>query len=173
MNFIPLEHRHAAALADFLADFQQAGETRIPAFFCGFDWPIERTVAVMAGWSQGEGLSPGQVPSTTLFAEEGPRLVGVLNLRHGLTERSRLSGGHIGYSVRPADRRRGLATAMLAAALPRARALGLPHVLLTCAPDNVGSVQAIERNGGVLEAEELYPPENRVVRRYWIPGPPV
>ncbi|MFJ4905083.1 GNAT family N-acetyltransferase [Streptomyces sp. NPDC093249] len=61
------------------------------------------------------------------------------------------ASGHIGYSVRPSARRRGVATRALAALLPRARALGLDRTLLTCEEDNTGSARTIERNGGVLE----------------------
>ena len=163
-----LNESHAAALEDFLQDFQHHDEQRIPAWFLGFNRPIAEAVATLDAWSQGQQLNPGQVPGTTYFEEHNGALLGVLNLRHTLSARSRYFGGHIGYSVRPAARRQGLATRMLAEALPKARALGLDAVLLTCAPDNIGSVRAIERNGGVLEAEELFEPENRVVRRYWI-----
>ncbi|MEZ4475194.1 MAG: GNAT family N-acetyltransferase [bacterium] len=110
------------------------------------------------------------MPGSTLFWEEDGALLGVLGLRHRLNARLRFFGGHIGYAVLPSARRRGLATRMLAAGLIEARARGIAGVLLTCAPDNLGSIRAIERNGGVLEAEEYFAPEARLVRRYWI-GP--
>ena len=159
---------HGPALEDFLQDFLRHDEQRIPAWFLGFNRPIAEAVATLDAWSRGEQLNPGQVPGTTYFEVQDGALLGVLNLRHTLSERTRYFGGHIGYSVRPSARRQGLATRMLAEALPRARALGLDAVLLTCAPDNVASIRVIEQNGGVLEAEEFFAPENRVVRRYWI-----
>jgi len=58
------------------------------------------------------------------------------------------SGGHIGYDVRPSARRPGHATAMLAAALPVARSLGISEALLTCLDTNIGSRRVIEANGG-------------------------
>jgi predicted acetyltransferase len=51
----------------------------------------------------------------------------------------------------PSARLRGHATAMLAAALPVARSLGVTDVLITCDTDNVASRKVIEANGGVLE----------------------
>ncbi len=165
---IPLDETHAGALAAFLRDFRSAGEARIPAYFCDPAWPITQVVTALDGWARGEGLAEQQVPCTTRFWSEGDELVGVVNVRHRLNARLRFFGGHVGYSVRPSARRRGIATQMLASALPLARALGIGDVLLTCAPDNHGSIRAIEANGGQLEAEELYAPEGRMVRRYWI-----
>jgi predicted acetyltransferase len=72
-------------------------------------------------------------------------------------------GGHIGYDIRPSARRRGHATAMLAAALPVARSLGIGPALLTCDEDNTASRRVIEANGGVVE-------DKRGGKlRYWIP----
>jgi predicted acetyltransferase len=71
-------------------------------------------------------------------------------------------GGHIGYSVRPSARRRGHATEALRQAIPRARSLGLPRLLLTCLETNVASRKVIERNGGVYEDTR------NGTRRYWI-----
>jgi predicted acetyltransferase len=93
----------------------------------------------------------GYVPSTSLWWVEGEEYLGRIAIRHRLTERLLEVGGHIGYDVRPSARRRGHATAMLAAALPMARELGIESALLTCDVDNVGSRKVIEHNGGVLE----------------------
>ncbi|MBU2662912.1 GNAT family N-acetyltransferase [Actinoplanes bogorensis] len=106
---------------------------------------------------------PGFVPTTVLWWLDGPEYLGRLNIRHRLAPgQAGERNGHIGYDVRPLARRRGHATAMLAAARPLAAALGLPKVLVTCDWDNEASRRAIERNGGVRadrRDEKL---------RYWI-----
>src|SRR5699024_10869571 len=79
------------------------------------------------------------VPMTTLWWTDGDAYLGRISIRHHLNERLRQIGGHIGYDIRPSARRRGHATAMLAAALPRAAALGIERALITCDADNVGS----------------------------------
>jgi predicted acetyltransferase len=58
------------------------------------------------------------VPCTTLWWVDGPAHLGRIAIRHRLTPWLREVAGHIGYDVRPSARRRGHATAMLAAALP-------------------------------------------------------
>ncbi len=88
-----------------------------------------------------------------------PRLAGI---RHRLTPFLLEVAGHIGYSVRPSARRRGVATAALREALPLASALGIDPVLVTCDDDNLGSARVIEANGGVLEDVRGRK------RRYWV-----
>lgn len=97
---------------------------------------------------RGEGLPPGRVPMTFLYAEVGGRVVGRTSIRHRLTDALLAEGGHVGYAVLPGERRRGHATAILRASLDVARTLGIGPVLVTCAEDNVGSLAVITRCGG-------------------------
>jgi predicted acetyltransferase len=102
-------------------------------------------------------VPPGRVPCTYFWVVdptvEDPEhlVVGFLAVRHALNDRLREEGGHIGYSVRPAARRRGHASRALALGLRHAAGLGLDRVLLTCDEDNLGSRRTIEGAGGVLD----------------------
>ncbi|MFC4119287.1 GNAT family N-acetyltransferase [Nonomuraea zeae] len=115
-------------------------------------------------WSlpAGEGL----VHATHWWIVEGETYLGAIDLRHYLNGILLEGGGHIGYSIRPSARRRGLATWALGEVLREAPALGLDRVLLTCDDGNVGSARTIESNGGVLE--DVRSTEIGVKRRYWI-----
>jgi predicted acetyltransferase len=106
------------------------------------------------------------VPCTTGWWVDGGTYLGRIAVRHRLNDRLLEIGGHIGYDVRPSRRREGHATAMLAAALPHAHALGIDPALVTCDDDNVASVRTIEANGGQLEDVR------GVKRRYWVPTHP-
>jgi predicted acetyltransferase len=106
---------------------------------------------------------PGFVRSTTWWWVEGHEYIGRVAVRHGLTERLREVGGHIGYDVRRSRRREGQATAMLAAVLPEADALGIDPALITCDIDNLASRRVIEANGGELEDQR------GGKLRFWIP----
>jgi predicted acetyltransferase len=105
----------------------------------------------------------GHVPGTTLWWIDGSEFLGRLAIRHRLTPALERKGGHIGYDVRPSARRKGHATAMLNAALPRARELGIQRALITCDTDNVGSRKVIVKNGGefIDEIDGIY--------RFWVP----
>ena len=115
-------------------------------------------------------VEPGKVPATQYIyvREEDGRVVGMLQIRHRFNEYLEKYAGHIGYSVRPYERRKGYATAMLKEALPRCRALGLTDVLITCSTDNEGSRRTILNNGGVYESTVHEPDENEDLERYWI-----
>ncbi|WP_392544650.1 GNAT family N-acetyltransferase [Oryzobacter telluris] len=106
----------------------------------------------------------GHVPSTVYWigGDDPAEYLGSLSIRHSLTPFLRDVAGHVGYSVRPGARRRGVATEALRLALPEAAALGLDRVLVTCDTANVASAKVIEANGGVLEDVR------GVKRRYWV-----
>jgi predicted acetyltransferase len=105
----------------------------------------------------------GWVPQTTFWWVDGRTYLGRLSIRHRLTPSLREVGGHIGYDVRPTARRRGHATAMLAAALPIAHAMGIDPALITCDVGNVASRKVIERNGG------RFAERGGDVLRFWVP----
>jgi predicted acetyltransferase len=108
----------------------------------------------------------GWVHCTYWWIVEDDDVLGAIALRHELNEFLLRAGGHIGYGVRPAARRRGLASFALGATLPYAAKLGLSRVLVTCNVANEGSRRTIERNGGVLE--DIRDTEIGRLRRYWI-----
>lgn len=143
----------AAEGFDFLLD-QQAGEP----------WAsyVRRLDEIRGGH-----VPPDRVPATFLVAEVDGTLVGRVSIRHELNDFLANFGGHIGYGVRPAYRRRGYAGAMLRQALVLASSAGVSRVLLTCDDGNDASAAIIERAGGVLEDIRIAP-DGIGKRRYWI-----
>lgn len=117
---------------------------------------------------RGVNLPVGLVPATFLVAEVERQIVGRVSLRHELNAFLAEVGGHIGYAVRPAFRRRGYATGMLRQSLPIATSLGITRLLVTCDDDNVASATVIERCGGVLENVVTGTTDGVLKRRYWI-----
>lgn len=115
-----------------------------------------------------ENNKDGLVPDSTFFCLDIDRniFVGAVNIRHYLNEHLLKTGGHIGDGVRPSERRKGYATAMIGLALKECQKLGIDKVLICCNKDNIGSAKSIIRNGGKLENEIIE--ENHIVQRYWI-----
>ena len=171
MHIVPLEPRHEAALARFLTDFHAAGESEIPGWFADPAWSHARTVEKVNAWAVGQQLPSGWLPCTTLFVEQGDELLGVVNLRQRLDDRLRRFGGHVGYAVRPSARRMGVGTKLLNGALAEGGRLGIESFLLTCAPDNHGSIGVILSCGGVFVDEFFHEGQGRAVRRYRIERP--
>jgi predicted acetyltransferase len=117
---------------------------------------------------QGRNLPAGQVPASFLVAEAGGTIVGRTSIRHELDEGLARMGGHIGYCVLPAYRRRGYATEILRQSLVVVRSIGVDRVLVFCDDTNLGSAGAIERCGGKLDAVFVPSPGEPAKRRYWI-----
>ena len=124
-------------------------------------------VKKLRGQARGKYLSPGYVPCTTYWLVDGKKFVGWLNSRHYLNERLLAIGGHIGYAIRPSQRRQGYGKLILKLALIKARDLGIKKALVSCDDDNIGSRKIIETNGGVFE-NKVRTETGRIKRRYWI-----
>ena len=166
-QLVQLQPTHAQALEAFLSEFDSCPEER-HGYFEPRDASIQTVIDSLANTAAGVALSEGHVPASTWFWESQGALEGVINVRHRLNSHLERVGGHIGYSVAPSCRRRGVATRMLGAVLEPCRALGIPRALLTCDTSNQASWKAVEANGGVLEREDVCPDDQRLSRWYWI-----
>ena len=126
-------------------------------------------LANVRAYSAPETTPAGKVPATQYLAlDENEHLVGMVNLRHCLNDYLLEFGGHIGYSVRPADRKNGYAIQMLKLALDEAKALGIDRVRIACDRYNIASAKTIQANGGVLDGERYDPQDSTLTQRYWI-----
>jgi len=74
--------------------------------------------------------------------------------------------GHIGYGVRPTERRKGYASEILRLALDECRRMGMKKVMVGCHQDNIGSKKTIEKNNAVYERDVIA--EGKPAFVYWI-----
>lgn len=87
---------------------------------------------------------------TLLFCvrKSDSKILGSIQIRHEMDESKRLYSGHIGYSVRPSERRKGYATRILKFAVDYCRTLGIKDINISCMTDNEASRRTILANGG-------------------------
>lgn len=145
-------------------EYLSAGEDRYAS--AGDDFAAY--IRALLDASSGVGLRTGRVPYTTFWLQSARRLIGRSSIRHHLTPELEAEGGHIGYDIRPTERRKGYGTLILRLTLEKARELGLNRVLLTCDTDNVASAKIIEKNGGELLDRGVSKRSGALVSRYWI-----
>lgn len=139
-------------------------------FLLGWEPGMEWAEFLQSCDDQRLGLDPSEyrVRGVQLAADVEGQLVGRASVRFELNAFYEQLGGHIGYVVLPAHRRKGYATEILRQALVIARYEGVAKVLMYCADANLGSSMVIESNGGVLD--EVFTPSDATApwRRYWI-----
>ncbi|WP_228101531.1 GNAT family N-acetyltransferase, partial [Paenibacillus donghaensis] len=152
----------------FYQEWQESGEQMVP-------WVISKDPSDFSGMlrslseNENEGNLPeGWVPDSTYWlVSEDRQVLGAVNIRHRLTEKLLNCGGHIGYGIRPSERRKGYAIQMLTLALEKAAELGIQKVLVVCDEDNIASAKTIIHHGGIPDQD--YIEENgNVVKRFWI-----
>ena len=110
----------------------------------------------------------GLVPSSTYLGvrEKDNYIVGMIDIRHYLTEYLTQVGGHIGYGVRKTERNKGYAKQMLTLALEKCKELKIKKVLITCDEDNIASEKVILSANAKLEDIRNVDGENK--KRFWI-----
>ncbi len=129
----------------------------------------EEWLEILEARKKPETAPKGSVSSNTYLAIRvvDDKLVGIIDLRHHI-DHPILSvwGGHIGYTVRPSERRKGYAKEMLRQNLLNCASRGIQKVLITCSSHNTASEKTILANGGVFEKEIVVDGEK--IKRYWI-----
>ena len=109
-------------------------------------------------------------PTTTYFTvrKEDNQIIGNVQIRHHLTEKLQKYGGHIGYAVRPTERKKGYGTAQLKLAIEKAKLCGLTQIMLSCSKDNNTSAKVMLNNGAIYIGDGLDKRKNRVTENYVI-----
>jgi predicted acetyltransferase len=154
----------AAEFLEMAAEFKAVGDGR-------YDSALENVAAYLersSNYAKGLNLMPDRVPESEFWLIDGGKIVASSRLRHRLTPALEREGGHIGYGVRPSERRKGYGTLILKLTLQKAIGLSFKKVLVTCDTDNTGSVKIIEKNGGKLVERAISDKTGKQISRYWI-----
>lgn len=119
------------------------------------------------------GIVDKRFSATTSYfvIDENGKLIGATSLRHYLTLEGYQTWGHIGYGVRPNERRKGYAVQMLRLMLEEAQAKKIHKVLVGVHEGNIGSWKTVEKCGGILENTVFAENDDEPIRRYWIDIP--
>jgi predicted acetyltransferase len=152
---------------DMIEDWKKSGEKMVPYVlkfeYDDFEALVNRLFDMRDLPFEDEKIVSS---STYWLVNQDDKILGVVNIRHQLNDSLLEIGGHIGYGIRPSERKKGYATELLKLALLKAKDLGITKALLTCDKDNLGSSKTITKNGGILASEDIV--DGVEIQRYWV-----
>ena len=172
--------QHKIAAENFKKEFLEEQEPVIYGSALFDQMEYEQWLMHNTNNRQESTVSAGWVTATTFFAvrKQDLKIVGVIDIRHNLeNEFLAQYGGHIGYSVRPSERKKGYATEILRIGIEYAKSLNIEKLMVACFSDNIPSIKTIIKSGGVLSETKLYTDgqlvdipnsEEKLVNIYWI-----
>ena len=161
---------YASQIIEYRQEFLDAGDSMAGTGpLRRFENP-EEYIKICAEYEDPTTVPSHLVPATQFFfiRKSDNKLVGMIQIRHRFNDYLEKYAGHIGYSVRPSERRKGYAKEMLRMTLPFCREIGIDKVMITCIDGNIGSEKTILANGGVYEYTIHEPNENKDLKRFWI-----
>lgn len=152
---------------EMLDEWKQTKEEMVPFILKEDPSDFKKFIGIVKGYSKGTGIPKSFVNHSTFWLIDGEKkILGVSNIRHKLNAHLMKEGGHIGYGIRPSERRKGFATLILKFSLLKVKKLGVEKALVTCNSNNAGSYRTIEKNNGKLWKEEVY--NGRSTKYFWI-----
>lgn len=131
-----------------------------------FEQALERCLN-MENKEYAEKLGRCQGKTFLLIRENDNKIIGTINLRWNLNEAMLQFGGHIGYGIRPTERRKGYNKINLYLGMIEAKKVGLDKVMLDCDVNNIGSDRTLKALGGTLERTEIDPSDGILTNVYW------
>ncbi|MFZ5354856.1 MAG: GNAT family N-acetyltransferase [Bacillota bacterium] len=170
MNDLILK-KPSKALADLIWEYRQEyfrhGETNINGS-CGIASYDNFNEWLEVALSIEKDKLRNNVHASTFFSmrKSDNKIIGSIQLRHSLTPELEQHGGHIGYGIRPSERKKGYGKQQLSLVLDVARQMGILKVLITCDKENIASAKTAISCGGRLAGENIY--DNKPQLIYWI-----
>lgn len=120
-------------------------------------------------WREGKNLPEGFVQSSQYIwvRLSDNKIMGMLQIRHELSEYLLNYGGHIGDSIAVDERNKGYGKKLLALGIAICKDMGIDKVLIACKETNVASRKCILANGGKFE-DVRQRPDGVKLERYWV-----
>lgn len=165
LRLVRPEKKHEKQAKAYIEEFEACGSKihgvgGLTRYLDDYDGWLEKLAADRAQVPNEE-----RVPAETFFlmkqtSDGTEHLVGMIDIRLALNDALWAYGGHIGYSIRPSERRKGCNKVNLYLALKVCQNHGIEVALLDCNKDNVGSAKTMRALGGKLIREYPHRDDN-------------
>lgn len=105
--------------------------------------------------------------SSLYFWVDGEKIIWAIDIRHNIDHPDLKNyGGHIGYWIRPNERKKWYATEMLGLGILEAKYLWVNKILIAHHPENIASEKVILKNG--WKYFETKTKGDEIYKKYWI-----
>ncbi len=148
MKIEKISLKHKEAILEMCKEYNLNNEDYNGAFFIKNIIDYEDKIKELDNASNGILDNPAFVPYTCYVFIKENKIVGVGSVRHYLNEYLEKFGGHIGYSIRPTERKKGYGSKALELLINQAKEMNIEKILITCNINNIGSKKVIENNNG-------------------------
>ena len=148
MKIEKISLKHKEAILEMCKEYNINNEDYNGAFFIKNIIDYEDKIKELDNASNGILDNPAFVPYTCYVFIKENKIVGVGSVRHYLNEYLEKFGGHIGYSIRPTERKKGYGSKALKLLINQAKEMNIEKILITCNINNIGSKKVIENNNG-------------------------
>ena len=150
---------HCAQACEMKKEFFDLGEMVINGSALYDKMDFDEWIFNTAKNSDAKTASNDWTVATTFFSirNSDDKMIGMIDVRHSLdVPILKEYAGHIGYSVRPTERKKGYATKMLKLALKYCNSIVLNQVMLGCYTSNLASIKIIEQCHGTIVEQKPY-----------------
>lgn len=153
MKIEQISLKHKNQILEMCTEYNLNNEDYNGAFFINDITDYEEKIKELDNASKGILDNPSFVPYTCYVFIIEDKIVGVGSIRHYLNDYLKNYGGHIGYSIRPSERKKGFGKMALNLLLKEIAKKDIKEVIVTCNSNNIGSQKVIEGNNGILVSE--------------------
>lgn len=138
----------------YISYIQELGDEERYPFTLDLDYSnFSQLLNKLNDYAVGVNLPDNTVANTTFWLVKDSEILGVTNIRHKLSDRLKNCGGHIGLSIRPSLRGKGLGCKLMALSLELLQKNGTRLIHIHCYKSNTSSAKTIISNGGLLDSE--------------------
>ena len=165
MRLVRPNESHSKSWEMIIKEFEDLDERVFPQALFNNTHDFTEWLRIVRNYEHGVDLKYHHVPASFYFLENDCSLiVGAVDIRHYLSTYLENKTGHIGFSIRPSERRKGYGVELLKLSKLKADELGIKEPFLACPIDSEIAEKTIIKSGGCFVG--VFEHEGKIKRKY-------